>query len=207
MSEYELPAKGDYWGVPTAVYLDKSPKQQTQNITVEFETSNMIVPINEEETEYVSVAPIEGKMYFYMSEKAVKRSMEDLKGIGLCGNFQDGLELKPEQGGFIIECKHEEYDGKTYARWGLPYDVEITDWTDQEKLSAQAEFGHLLDDAPAQMPEEAPVEEVEPTPDELAQAEADEADAAVAEFDAEEAEKAKKTPPKTAPPKTGAKKK
>ena len=143
-----MTAAGDYWAKPIKIYRDKSRgDKKTLCLVIEAETNEQIIPTGGDEPEYVPCPPEEIKIYLYLSEKAQAMTFARLKKLNASGSLiDDSLVLNPENGGFIVTCKHSVYEGKDQIRWEFPFDNTPTAWEDHEAALLEAAWKEYEDD-------------------------------------------------------------
>jgi hypothetical protein len=96
---YTLTPEGTYKGRPTLTELGESGTG-TPYVRVSFDVGNG-------KTAFV---------YFYLSEKAKRYAERDLEALGFNWDEQAPAVAGDE---VLLNCKHEEYNGKTKERWQL----------------------------------------------------------------------------------------
>jgi hypothetical protein len=107
-----MPDNGTYWGTVTGGECSESKNGKPQ-ITV-----NIALTHKSNGIEWEPITPIESRMIWYLSEKAMKFHADDLRSIGFNGDFNSpSFSSEPRQ----FECYSEIYEGKTIHRWRLGY--------------------------------------------------------------------------------------
>lgn len=99
------------------------------------------------------IEPTSRDVEFYLTDAAWDSSISKLKSLGWNGNL-DAPEFGPEvAAGIPLECKHEEYNGKTRERFGLPYaGRERTPLDRAEQRALQAKLAKEFKERPAGAP-------------------------------------------------------
>lgn len=109
-----------------------------------------------DDNSYVPAAQqYERTVYFYLSEKAMEGTVENLKSLGFDGKSLAQLDTDhPQAISFIgnqqdLYCNHEEYNGEWREKWNLSRILEVQKIEPKKLRQLDALFGKSLKTAPA----------------------------------------------------------
>lgn len=139
---------GIYLGRMTECGQSESKEKKTPYFWIEFKIEYEAV-----NGTWQPIEPTSRDVEFYLSENAWDISVANLKSLGWNGNL-DAPEFNPEVStGISLECKHEEYKGKTKERWSLPYAGRERKPLDRaEQRALQAKLAKEFKERPAGAP-------------------------------------------------------
>lgn len=107
---------------------------------------NSYIPVTQE---------YERTVYFYLSEKAMENTVENLTHLGFTGKSLSQLDLDhKEKISFVgnqvdLYCQHEEYKGDWNEKWNLSRILEVQKIEPKKLRQLDALFGKSLKTAPA----------------------------------------------------------
>lgn len=109
-----------------------------------------------DDNSYVPAAQqYERTVYFYLSEKAMEGTVENLKTLGFDGKSLSQLDLDHAQAiSFVgnqidLYCNHGEYNGEWREKWNLSRILEVQKIEPKKLRQLDALFGKSLKTAPA----------------------------------------------------------
>lgn len=157
---YELPEEGTYQGEIKHWFRGQSP-----NGTPFFQLNVLIQSKENEETgSFESVMePFTVPVPFYMSSKALERTVQNLKYLGFTSKNPAHLDRNAKgahdfQGQILfLRCEHEEYQGIERAKWQLDRRPRQADEITLKEMTEaiQEDFGREMDRAFGRVPETA----------------------------------------------------
>lgn len=138
----DLKPEGTYLGSIVEIGTDES-QQGTPFLFIEVQVND----IADDQGAWVECDKALRSINFYLSEKAWPHSREKLEKLGFNGDFNTpNIDDKYWTEGVVLDCWHEEYEGKTREKWNfqeLRFERErkIVDANTLKALSAKFKSG------------------------------------------------------------------